>query len=181
MDTEKIKSIITPVVKSHGVEITDVSMRYLKSGALLKIYVDRKIEAPVPVPYPGSPVNLQLLEGLSREISSALEAYQAGGGRLILEVSSPGLDRLIAGDDEYKYFIHHSLKISLRLPLDGRRNFTGTLEAVEEQEGRAKTLTIQTTEGPAKLEVADIESARLSPQFPEPARPKKGKKKCHGK
>ena len=181
MDTEKIKSIIAPVVKSHGVEITDVSLRYLKSGALLRIYVDKKIEAPVPLPYPGSPVSLQLLEGLSREIASALDAYQTGGGRLILEVSSPGLDRLIAGDEEYKYFINHSLKISLRFPQEGRRNFTGALTAVEEQDGKARTLMIQTTKRPARLEVAGIETARLNPQFPESTRPKKGKKKCHGK
>lgn len=179
MDLEKIKSIILPVVASYGVEVTSLSFRYLRSGALLRVLVDRKITAPVPVPYPGSPVDLSLLERLSKEISAVVEASLSGGSKWSLEISSPGLDRRIADASEYRFFINHPMRVTLRVPLMGRRNFSGTLVAVDEAEGAVEAISIQTEQGVERLSVADIENARLTPLFPDPSagRTKKKKKK----
>jgi len=179
MDLERIKSIILPVVASYGVEVTTLSFRYLRSGAMLRVLVDKKIAAPVPVPYPGSPVDLGLLERLSREISAVVEASLSGGAKWSLEISSPGLDRRIASVDEYKFFVNHPMRVTLRVPVMGRRNFSGTLVAVDEVGGAVEAISIQTEQGLERLNVADIEAARLTPLFPEPStgRPRKKKKR----
>jgi ribosome maturation factor RimP len=179
MDLERIKSIILPVVASYGVEVTSLSFRYLRSGALLRVLVDRKITAPVPVPYPGSPVDLSLLEKLSREISAVVEASLSGGSKWSLEISSPGLDRRISDAEEYRFFVNHPMRVTLRAPLMGRRNFSGKLVAVDEVEGAVEAISIETDQGVERLSVADIEASRLVPLFPEPSagRSKKKKKK----
>jgi ribosome maturation factor RimP len=141
--------------------------------------VDKKITAPVPVPYPGSPVDLGLLERLSREISAVVEASLSGGSRWSLEISSPGLDRHISDPGEYKFFVNHPMRVTLRVPVMGRRNFSGKLVAVDEADGAVDTISIQTEQGIERLRAADIEAARLTPLFPEPSagRSKKKKKK----
>jgi len=175
MDVEKIKSMIAPVVKSYGVEINSLSFRYLRSGALLRVFVDRRISEPVPVPYPGSPVDLGLLEGLSREISATIAACVPGGAAWSLEISSPGLDRPIS-PDELRFFIQHPVRVAMRAPVAGRRNFSGKLVGVDEADGAVSAITLEVDQVVERLEVAGIESARLNPVFPQP-QPKNKKKK----
>ena len=177
MDSERIKNIIAPVIESYDVEITDFSFSYIRSGSSLRVGVDKKISSPVPQPYPGSTISLKTLERISKEITAAFEAYSLGGKNFRLEVSSPGLDRPIPAPEEYRYFVGHELKILLKHPRDGRRRFRGRLVAMEEEEGRVETITIESADARLTLEVAGIEKARLCPQFPDPKKKKKKKTK----
>ncbi|MFH1437764.1 MAG: hypothetical protein ABIJ56_18800 [Pseudomonadota bacterium] len=182
MDSERIKSIIAPIIESYDVEITDFSFAYVRSGVSLRVNVDRKISAPAPLPYPGSTIDLKTLERISKEITAAFEAYSLGGKNFSLEVSSPGLDRPIPRPEEYRFFVGHELAILLKYPLNGRRRFKGRLAAVEEEEGRAAAVIIESADERWTLEVAGIEKARICPQFPDPKKKtKKTKKKKKGK
>jgi len=181
MDTEKIRSIVYPLAESHGVEITDLNISYSRAGTLLRVFVDKKLTNPVPVPYAGSCVDLNLLENLSREISSALEVYQERGEKFYLEVSSPGLDRLISKNNEYRFFIGHNIKVLLKYGIQGRKNFTGTLKGVDELNGTPVAISIDTCGESFHIQVNDIKMARLEPQFKKEQNLKKGKKKCRAK
>jgi len=182
MDLKRITNIIMPVIKSYDMEITSLSFRYYKSGALLRVYVDRKITSTVPHPYPGSPVGLKMLERISKEITAAISAYGIGGKRCSIEVSSPGLDRPIASDDEYKFFINHPVKVMLKDLKNERRKFTGKLISVEEAGDEVKSISIETDQGLERIDISGIEKTRLNPLLPEPSKKKKkGKKKWHGK
>ena len=182
MDSERIKSILAPIIESYDVEITDFSFAYVRSGASLRLNVDKKISAPVPLPYPGSTIDFKTLERISKEITAAFEAHGLGGKKFSLEVSSPGLGRPIPQPEEYRFFMGHELTILLNYPKDGRRRFKGKLTAVEEEQGRAETITIESDEARWTLQVAGIEKARLCPQLPNPKKKmKKTKKKKKGK
>jgi ribosome maturation factor RimP len=48
-----------------------------------------------------------------------------------LEVSSPGLERPLTKPEHYRRFRGHRVKVRTRDPLEGRRNFTGTISGAD--------------------------------------------------
>jgi ribosome maturation factor RimP len=95
---------------------------------------------------------------VSRQISALLDVEDPIPGNYSLEVSSPGLDRRLKKVEHFQRFTGENVKIKLRFPKDGRRNYSGQLASVADQnievvvDGESHTLAIAT-----------IESARLVP------------------
>ena len=77
-----------------------------------------------------------------------------------LEVSSPGLDRPLRKAQDFDRFAGHEAQIRLRVLVDNRRNFTGTLQGV--LDGK---VILATEAGPAELPLDAIERARLVPKI----------------
>ena len=83
-----------------------------------------------------------------------------------LEVSSPGLDRLLTKFADYVRFTGYEALVKLRMPMPGaanRKSFTGVLHAPE---GDKLKLEFEGNDGPAVLEftLADVDKARLVPK-----------------
>jgi ribosome maturation factor RimP len=75
-----------------------------------------------------------------------------------LEVSSPGLDRLLKKERDFARFAGHKARIKVRIPIDGQRNFVGVLREVG---GGAVQLDV---EGRLlSLDLNNLEKARLVP------------------
>lgn len=51
-----------------------------------------------------------------------------------LEVSSPGFDRPLFKARDFERFAGSAAKISMKLPINGRRNFTGSLQGFSDGE-----------------------------------------------
>jgi ribosome maturation factor RimP len=77
-----------------------------------------------------------------------------------LEVSSPGLDRPLRKLHDFERFAGQDAQIRLRLLVDNRRNFTGTLQGV-----RDGKVILATEVGEAALPLDAIERARLVPRI----------------
>ncbi len=60
------------------------------------------------------------------------------GGRYTLEVSSPGVERKLLKPQDYQRFQGKKAKITLREPVEGRRNWEGTLAGFEDGVRRAR-------------------------------------------
>jgi ribosome maturation factor RimP len=73
-------------------------------------------------------------------------------------VSSPGLDRRLTKLEHYERFLDEVVRIKLRFPLDGRRNFRGTLKTAD-----SENIEIEVDGKMFELPLATIESARLVP------------------
>jgi ribosome maturation factor RimP len=80
----------------------------------LRIYVD----------HPGG-VDLGMCERVTDALRDLLADYS-------LEVSSPGVDRPLTKPEHYRRYIGRQARIRTREPIDGRRTFTGTLTAAED-------------------------------------------------
>ncbi|HKO89317.1 MAG TPA: ribosome maturation factor RimP, partial [Burkholderiales bacterium] len=50
-----------------------------------------------------------------------------------LEVSSPGLDRVLKKPADFRRFVGEKAEVRLRLALEGRRRFTGVLKSANEE------------------------------------------------
>lgn len=77
-----------------------------------------------------------------------------------LEVSSPGLDRPLKKATDFERFAGQEAQLRTRLPIDGRRNFTGVLMGM-----RDGVVLVQGGEKNFELPLEQIDKARLVPKF----------------
>ena len=77
-----------------------------------------------------------------------------------LEVSSPGLDRPIKKEADFVRFRGEKAQIKLRMPLAGRKNFSGILEEVQ-----GGVLQLDVDGNRVSIELSNIDKARLVPIF----------------
>ncbi len=110
-----------PVVLSRGLELVDIEFRRERQGWVLRLYIDR----------PGG-VTLGDCVAVSEILSDLLDAKDFIHHAYHLEVSSPGLDRPLRKREDFERFAGDKVKITLKHPLEGRRNFTGRLKGLKE-------------------------------------------------
>ena len=75
-----------------------------------------------------------------------------------LEVSSPGLDRLLKKERDFVRFTGQKARIRLRVPVNGQRNFVGVL-----RETSAGKVQIEVDGRVLSLDIGNLEKARLVP------------------
>ena len=97
---------------------------------------------------------------ISREIGTQLDAADVVAGSYRLEVSSPGLDRLLAREKDFAAACGGEVKLKTRRPLEGRRRFRGRL--IEFGDGIAK-LDVEGRE--FEIPFCEIERANSMYQF----------------
>ncbi|MDM8569810.1 ribosome maturation factor RimP [Thiotrichales bacterium HSG1] len=118
---KKLQELLSPTVAALGYELVGI-MRLSQGGhgVLLRIYID-------------SPNGIKLsdCEKVSHQVDGVLAVNSPIQGHYTLEVSSPGLERPLFTLEHFMRFIGHKIKVHLIRPQDGRRNFMGTLQKVQ--------------------------------------------------
>jgi len=97
---------------------------------------------------------------VSRQISAILDVEDPIAGEYMLEVSSPGMDRPLFTLDQFRRFSGEQVKIRLRSPFEGRRNFKGALIGVEGDE-----VVVAVDEHEYLLPIELIDKAQVIPRF----------------
>lgn len=131
-DTDVVQRVRTEaarVAQSFGLDIFDVQFRRESSGFVLRVLVDR----PGPASRAEESVSVEDCANVSRDLSAVLDVDDVVPVAYVLEVSSPGLDRPLRGEDDYRRFAGRRAKIVVREPVDGQSFFKGRLEGVEER------------------------------------------------
>jgi len=118
---ETVRSVAERVTSGRGYELVDVEFRRQPVGNLLRLYVDK----------PGG-IGLDELQTVSEEVSAILDAEDPVASSYTLEVSSPGLDRPLKTEADYRRFVGRLAKISSYEPVEGRRHWTGRLVSLED-------------------------------------------------
>jgi ribosome maturation factor RimP len=77
-----------------------------------------------------------------------------------LEVSSPGLDRVLKKPTDFERFTGERANVKLRIPVEARKNFLGILRGLE-----SGNLLIECDGVVHKLALSNIDKARLAPEF----------------
>ena len=110
-------------------------------------------------------IGLDDLQSVSEEVSAILDAEDPVNSPYTLEVSSPGLDRPLRGEADYRRFLGRLARISSYEPVDGRRHWTGRLLSVEEG---VVSLALQHESGAqARIPLDKIAHGRLEVEFPK--------------
>jgi len=174
MTNDELSQLLEPAIADLGLELVGIEFSPNAGGSLLRVYIDE----------PERGVTIDDCERASREISALLDVNDPVAGRYTLEVSSPGLERPLFTPGHFERFRGEQVKISVNLPLDGRRRFQGRIDAVDDER-----VTIDQDGKPVEIAHANIAKARLVPDYvalglaparpgkPEPpAQPKRKKK-----
>ncbi|MEO8671194.1 MAG: ribosome maturation factor RimP [Tahibacter sp.] len=123
MKDDQLLNLINPVVADLGLECLGIEYAAGSGNSLLRIYIDT----------PDRPITVEDCEAVSRELSAQLDVNDPIVGRYTLEVSSPGIDRPLFTPAHFERFIGEVAKISLNLPLDGRRRVQGVIRSVVDE------------------------------------------------
>ena len=97
---EHIRAIAERVAASRGLTIWQIQSRRELSGHVVRVFIDR----PGPAATPEESVSIEDCEQVNREISTILDVEDPLPFAYTLEVSSPGLDRPLRGEDDFRRF-----------------------------------------------------------------------------
>jgi ribosome maturation factor RimP len=125
---EELRVLIEPVVADAGLELVDALLTRGRAPWLLRVTID--------TPAGDGRVPIEDCARVSREIGSQLDAADAIPVSYRLEVSSPGLDRLLAREKDFERALGAEVAIETRRPQDGRRRFRGRLLGFEAGQAR---------------------------------------------
>lgn len=146
---QDIASLVAPTVESLGCELWGVE--YMSQGrhSKLRIYIERP-----------DGVSIDDCERVSREVSDLLDVEEAVADGYTLEVSSPGMDRILFNPEHYTANVGEQVDVRLNFPFEGRKRFVGLLVGFENDEA---ILRVEDEE--YLLPRENIQRARLVPQF----------------
>jgi len=118
---EDLRRLIEPVVVDSGLELVDLAVRRGRAPWHVRVTIDTpQMDGRVPV---------ERCASVSREIETHLDAGAGFPVSYHLEVSSPGLDRMLAREKDFEAALGREVRIETRQPLGGRRRFRGRLVA----------------------------------------------------
>jgi len=116
----ELDNIVKNTVEGLNYILWGYEYRPQRESALLRIFIEKDADD-------GSGISVDDCAIVSRQIGAVLDVENIIPVAYILEVSSPGMDRVLFTADQYQDYIGESMKIRTRTPIDERRNFKGTL------------------------------------------------------
>jgi ribosome maturation factor RimP len=132
----RIREAAARVADSYGLEIFDVQLRRESIGNVLRIVIDRPDRGRVETPEDA--VGIEDCQRVSHDLSALLDVEEEDVGEAALareytlEVSSPGLDRRLRYEADYRRFAGRLAKVVTSQPVDGQSAFAGRLRGVED-------------------------------------------------
>src|SRR5258708_39539126 len=149
---EKIRGVAERVTSGRGYELADLELKREHGGYLVRLYVDKD-----------GGIGLADLQSVSEEVSAILDAEDPIPSTYTLEVSSPGLDRPLKTEADYRRFAGRLARVSSYEAVEGRRHWTGRLLAIEEG---VVSLSLEKEGAVARIPLAKISHAPLGVEFP---------------
>jgi ribosome maturation factor RimP len=145
---QQITQLLETTVEAMGFELWGVE--YLSQGrhSVLRVYIDAD-----------NGITVDDCAAVSGQIGSVLDVEDPITGEYTLEVSSPGMDRLLFKLEQFALFVGQMIELRLRVAYEGRRKFKGILKGVEGED-----VVVQVDDHEYLLPYSTIEKARILPQ-----------------
>ena len=124
---EHIRAIAERVAASRGLTVWEIQSRRESSGHVVRVFIDR----PGPAATAEESVSIEDCEQVNREMSAILDVEDPLPFAYTLEVSSPGLDRPLRGEDDYQRFAGRLAKVVVSEAVDNQKAFEGHLRGVD--------------------------------------------------
>ena len=143
-----LHALIETTVTGLGYEVVD--MEVSPRARLLRVFIDQ--------PEKAGGVDVEDCATVSNQLTRVLMVENVDYDRL--EVSSPGLDRPLTKPAHFERFAGSDVQLKLRVPLNGRRNFSGVLLGLADGKIR-----LQVEGQEVAIDIAQVDKARLVPRF----------------
>ncbi len=141
-----LHGLLEQALSQLGYEMVDLEIS--GRGKLLRLFIDK----------PGG-INIDDCALVSEHVSHLL-AVEHDIDYDRLEVSSPGLDRVLKKISDFERFVGNKVQLKLRVPVNGRKNFAGVLLGIAQG-----VVRLDDESGELQFALENIDKARLSPEF----------------
>jgi ribosome maturation factor RimP len=139
-----VVKLVETTVNGLGYELVD----FERSGrGLLRVFIDKP-----------EGISVDDCQGVSNQLARLFLVENIDYGRL--EVSSPGLDRVLKKEADFVRFVGEKAQLKLRLPLAGRKNFVGMIGVVNNG-----VLQLEVDGNQVAIDLSNLDKARLVPTF----------------
>ena len=146
---DRLVALIEPALEALGYELVLLEYSPGIKTASLRLFIDAV-----------DGVDLGDCEKVSREIAALLDVEDPIEKAYQLEVSSPGLDRPLTKVEHYQRFAGEKVRVQTLVPINGRKKFMGPIIGLEH-----RTLLLKQDAETVRIPLADIEKARLVPDY----------------
>ena len=110
--------LLSPVLTEQGYELVEVEYTRQGRTGVLRLFMDR----------PGGGITLDDCQRASQLLGATLDQADFLKDRYLLEVSSPGVNRVMRRPEDFERFKGERIALVVHTALEGRRKFTGTLQ-----------------------------------------------------
>ena len=145
---QQITDLLQTTVEAMGFELWGVE--YLSQGrhSVVRIYIDGE-----------NGITVDDCAAVSEQVGSVFDVEDPITGEYTLEVSSPGMDRLLFKLGQYPGYVGEIVELRLRSAYEGRRKFKGMLKGIEGED-----VVVQVDDHEYLLPYSAIEKARIQPR-----------------
>ena len=140
----KVSSLIEPIIENIGYSLYD--LLYVKEGKdfYLRVVIDKP-----------EGIDINDCEKVNDAINDILDEADYIKDQYFLEVSSPGLERILRKDKHFEKQIGNEISLKLFKPINKQKELIGILEEYNENE-----LTIKVEDETLKINLKDIAIAK---------------------
>jgi len=150
---EKLLEIVNPILEMENVELYELEVKGVGSNMIIRLFIDK----------PGG-VTVEDCRRVSRHLDLDLDAHDIIPHKYTLEVSSPGIDRPLKTDRDFKRALYKQLTVRFKEKFDGKMKITGALKDFDEN-----TITLEVKEKKETkavvIERENIEKAKIKIEF----------------
>ena len=145
----QVEELVGPTVESLGCTIWGVEFLNQGKHTKLRLYIERD-----------GGVDVDDCATVSRHVSDILDVEEFINNAYTLEVSSPGMDRILFRESQFADSVGEQVDVRLNFPFEGKKKFIGLLAGVQDS-----TAVVQIAEDEYLLPLENIQRARVVPVF----------------
>jgi ribosome maturation factor RimP len=133
----ELRAVAERVARGYGLEVFDVQMRREASGWVVRVILDRPDSGQPAAPGThAESVGIKDCQRVSEDLSAIFDVEEEALGLSLpggytLEVSSPGLDRPLRHEADFRRFTGRLAKIVVSEAIDRQMHFEGRIEGLD--------------------------------------------------
>jgi ribosome maturation factor RimP len=136
-----------PELQGLGYELVEIEFAPGPRGGTLRFYIDKP-----------DGIDAEDCAKVSHALLDSIEADDPLPGDYSIEVSSPGLDRVLRTPEHFARYVDSRVKVELAVPREGRRRYTGVLRRTD-----GESIDLDVDNFSVSIRLAEIQRARLAP------------------
>ena len=145
----RVESLIRKAVEAEGFELVHIEYRPEGGTSILRVFIDKV-----------GGVNVSDCAAISRRLSVLLDVEDLISERYVFEVSSPGVERGLFKEEDYRRFIGKEIRLTTTDKIETRRNFVGHIRDFADH-----VLTLECEEHAFAIPFQKIKKAKLVYKF----------------
>jgi ribosome maturation factor RimP len=147
---EQLQKALEALLEELGYELYELKYIQQKSKKTLRVFID----------HPQRPISIKDCEEVSRHIGPLIDEQELLKGSYYLEVSSPGVERELRNERDFKRFVGETVKIITKEPVEKRTVFIGKLTDFDLENKELEVLE-RDSNRLFKIKYANVKKAQL--------------------